>query len=120
MIVFVFGAYPITNYIYRPIYEISQSNEVLEYWDNWYLICLFIGFSMPISILLKLLTKNLPIEKSILILVLILMIGNIIDRAIFNVKTFQSNDIFFILLSIIVSSFIYFKNKKYVKNHLHK
>lgn len=51
---FVFGAYPITNYIYAPIYAISESNEVLEYWNKWYLIMLFIGFAFPVSIALNL------------------------------------------------------------------
>lgn len=63
MIVFVFGAYPITNYIYAPIYEISQSNEVLEYWNNWYLVMIFTGFAMLCWIALNLLPKHLLIDR---------------------------------------------------------
>ena len=108
MLIFVFGAYPITNFVYSDLYAINESNEVLEYWNNWYLIMLFIGFAFPVSIVLDLMPKDLKFERILINCALVLFIGNIIDRAIFDVNYFKLNDVLTIAIAIITSSYKYY------------
>ena len=94
----LFSASPLTSFVYAQLYAISESNEVLKAWENWYYTMILSSIIVLLNVLRGLLSK----EKLIIDISLALVIGAIVDTLLFDINEYQLNDLLTITVAFLV------------------